>query len=151
MEAIGQHITSLGIWGWWVVGVVLMAIELLAPGILFFWLGLAAFATGLIVLAVDLSWQLQVIAFVILAIISVAGGRAWQRHNQRTADEPTLNRRAEQHVGSLFILSEPIVSGRGRVVVGDSSWKIKGPDLPAGTRVKAIGTDGTALIVERAS
>ena len=148
MELFGLQIAEPGLWGWWVAGAVLLAVELLLPGILFFWLGLAAFATGLIVLGVNLSWQLQIITFAVLAVISVGAGRLWQRRHQRSADEPALNRRAEQYIGARFVLTEPIVGGRGRAAVGDSSWRVTGPDLPAGSKVKAVGVDGTALIVE---
>jgi hypothetical protein len=36
------------------------------------------------------------------------------------------------------------------VEVDDSSWRVKGPDLPAGTRVKVTGVDGVVFIVTRA-
>ena len=40
------------------------------------------------------------------------------------------------------------VEGRGRVNLDDTYWKVIGPDLPAGTRVKVIGSDGRQLTVE---
>jgi membrane protein implicated in regulation of membrane protease activity len=59
-----------------------------------------------------------------------------------------LNRRAEQYVGRVFTLSEPIVNGTGKIRVDDSSWKVSGADCDANTKVKVISVDGTVLKVE---
>jgi membrane protein implicated in regulation of membrane protease activity len=42
---------SLGTWNWLIFGLILMALELLAPGVFLFWLGLAAFLVGVQVIA----------------------------------------------------------------------------------------------------
>ena len=43
---------SLGTWNWLIFGFILMALEVLAPGVFLFWLGLAALLVGLISFAV---------------------------------------------------------------------------------------------------
>jgi len=40
------------------------------------------------------------------------------------------------------------VNGRGSVHAGDTIWRVEGAALPAGTRVKIVGVDGTVLKVE---
>ena len=42
----------------------------------------------------------------------------------------------------------PIVDGVGTVRIGDTVWRVNGPDGPAGSRVKVTRTDGANLIVE---
>ena len=37
-----EMFATLGTWNWLIFGVILMALELLAPGVFLFWLGLAA-------------------------------------------------------------------------------------------------------------
>ena len=44
-------------------------------------------------------------------------------------------------------LPDPIVNGRGSVKIGDSIWRVEGPELPKGTRVRVLGADGTLLKV----
>lgn len=34
--------------------------------------------------------------------------------------------------------------------VDDSTWKVKGPDLPAGTHIKVADVEGTVFMVESA-
>ena len=76
---IANAVASLGAWTWIIFGVALIGIELLAPGVFFIWLGLAAIATGLIDAAFDLSWQLASLVFAVLAVAAVAFGRTLAR------------------------------------------------------------------------
>ena len=46
------------------------------------------------------------------------------------------------------MIEEPIVNGYGRLRLGDSSWRIAGPDLAVGQRVRVVGADGALLKVE---
>jgi membrane protein implicated in regulation of membrane protease activity len=140
--------TSLGSWDWFIAGGLLLAVEALVPGVFMFWLGLAAMLVGALSMAVDLSWQAQLIAF---AVFSVAMVPLWRRFSFSTStatDQPFLNRRAEALVGRMFTLEKPIVDGAGTLRIDDSVWRITGSDVPAGRRVKVVRVDGTALHVE---
>ena len=66
---------DLGYWGWFIAGLLLMGLEILAPGAFMLWLGLAAIATGFVTALVDLSWQQTVIVFAALSLVSVLVGR----------------------------------------------------------------------------
>lgn len=52
-----------------------------------------------------------------------------------------------QFVGRSFTLVEPIVEGEGRLKIGDTVWRVTGPDMRAGTKVIVTGAQGTALVV----
>jgi membrane protein implicated in regulation of membrane protease activity len=138
-------------WHWFVAAVVLVILESLLPGFFFLWLGIAAGVTGLVLLAAPgLSWQVQVLMFAALSVISIVAWRAWQRRHPDVSDQPTLNRRAEQYVGRTFTLAEPIQGRRGKVRIDDTTWRVEGDDLPAGAAVKVIAAEGVVLKVERA-
>jgi membrane protein implicated in regulation of membrane protease activity len=127
----------------------LLVLEVLAPGVFMLWLGLAAMLVGAISIFLDWSWQAQFIAF---AVFSVAAIPLWRRLSMQVGtitDEPFLNRRAEALVGRIFTLEKPIVDGSGTMPIGDTVWRVTGADVPAGSRVKVVGVDGTALRVER--
>jgi membrane protein implicated in regulation of membrane protease activity len=142
---------SLGTWNWLILGVVLMALELLAPGIFLFWLGLAALLVGLVSFAFDLSWQLQILLFALFAAAAVP---LWRRLARSSAalpkDNPFLNRRAAALVGRVFTLEKPIIDGAGTVRVDDTVWRVAGPDTPAGSRVRIVEADGANLTVAAA-
>lgn len=141
-------LAALDPWDWFVAGGLLLAIEVVAPGVFMLWLGLAAILVGLLSLIVDWGWQAQFITFAVAAVamiplymrLSLGGGRT---------DQPFLNRRGDALVGRIFTLERPIVGGAGTVRVDDSLWRVMGPDSPAGGRIKVVSIDGAALHVEQ--
>jgi len=138
-------------WHWWVLAIVLIGIEIFAPGAYFMWLGVSAGLVGFLLLAVPgAGWEYQLLAFAVLAVASVAGWRAYQRRHPGESDHPTLNRRGAQYIGRVFTLDAPIVNGAGKLRVDDTTWKIVGQDLPAAAHVRVTGVDGTVLTVEPA-
>ena len=149
---IVEFLSGLGIWNWLVFGLVLLILEILAPGFLFIWFGLAALVTGalafLLASASGFGWQLQTVAFLVLSVIFVLAGRRFFGSRSSDADEPLLNRRGEQLVGQRATLTEPIINGRGRIRINDTMWRVKGPDLPAGTEVRVIAFDPVTLEIE---
>jgi membrane protein implicated in regulation of membrane protease activity len=141
----------LGVWSWFILGLVLLGVEMALPGFFMLWLGIAAIATGLITLGLGLSWQAEFIVFAVLAVAAlVVWLRLAKRSSEAPADNPFLNRRAASYVGREFVLEEAIVRGSGRVRIGDSVWRLAGPDLPAGAKVRVTKADGGLLHVEAA-
>ena len=76
-----EMFSTLGTWNWLIFGLILMALELLAPGVFLFWLGLAALLVGLLSFALSLSWQLQILMFAIFAAAAVPLWRHFARRN----------------------------------------------------------------------
>jgi membrane protein implicated in regulation of membrane protease activity len=145
-----QWIVSLGTWNWFIAAAVLLFIEVMAPGMFMLWLGLSAILVGIISSFVVWSWQAQAIAFAIFAIASVPAWRRFARTVEKPADRPFLNRRSDGYVGRVFTLDHPIVDGIGRVRIDDTIWRVNGPDVPAGTRVRVARANGADLTVEMA-
>ena len=143
---------SLGPWSWFILGVVLLAIEVIAPGTFILWFGLSAILVGTLSLIVDWSWQAQVTTFAVLAVASVIVWWRFGRHatHDEASEQPFLNRRVQAFVGRIFTLEKPIVDGTGTVRIGDTTWRIAGPESPAGSKVKVVRADGPMLVVERA-
>ncbi len=137
-------------WIWLVLGLLLIGLETVVPGIFLLWLGIAAILTGLVDAAFDLSWQASFVTFAVLSLAAVLIGRALTWRGS-AGGAGSLNRRAESLIGRRFTLDRPIVSGEGRIKVDDTVWRIIGPDLPAGRDVVVRGLEGATLVVEAAS
>src|SRR5258708_9429652 len=73
---MSEMFSTLGTWNWLIFGVLLMALELLAPGVFMFWLGLAALLVGLLSFAIHPSWQMQLLMF---AIFADSASPLWRR------------------------------------------------------------------------
>jgi len=137
--------------GWGALALLLFAAEALAPGAFMLWIGIGAAAVFVLVAVfsdIPLLWQ--VIAFVLLSVVSIQCYRRWGRLRARPSDAPLLNRRAEQLIGREVVLQQGIVGGQGRVSIDDASWQVSGPELPAGTWVRVRSVQGTVLVVEDA-
>ncbi|MEW5756201.1 MAG: NfeD family protein [Pseudomonadota bacterium] len=140
---------DIAFWHWLILGVVLMIVEILVPGLFFAGMGTAALLVGGVAwLFPALGWQYQVMAFAVLSIVSIAVLRQYLRTHPIRSDQPALNRRGEQYVGRVFVLTVPIQNGIGKVHVDDSTWKAMGADAPAGTKVRVVAVDGTVFRVE---
>ncbi len=143
-----EMFATLGTWNWLIFGVILMALELLAPGVFLFWLGLAALLVGLLSFAFDPSWQFQILMFAAFAAAAVPLWRRIARSNAAVSvSNPFLNKRADALVGRVFTLEKPIIDGAGTVRIDDTVWRVAGPDTPAGSRVRIVQADGASLTV----
>jgi membrane protein implicated in regulation of membrane protease activity len=148
---VTEMFATLGNWNWLIFGVILMGLEVLAPGIFLFWLGLAALLVGLITFIFHPSWQVEILLFAAFAIAAVPLWRRLARGDAGGSESnPFLNRRTEALVGRVFTLEKPIIDGAGTVRIGDTVWRVAGPDTPAGTRVKIVQVSGADLTVAAA-
>lgn len=145
-------IAELGPWSWWVFGIILLTAEVAVPGVFFVWIGIAAILVGAISLlhwgSALWTWQIQLVAFAVLSVLSALVGRQIMTGRSLVSDQPYLNKRGESLVGRTATLAEPIREGRGRIRLDDTYWVVSGPDLAAGTRVKVTRSVGRELIVE---
>jgi membrane protein implicated in regulation of membrane protease activity len=146
-----EMFSTLGTWNWLIFGFVLMALELIAPGVFLFWLGLAALLVGLVSFVLHPSWQTQLLMFAAFAAAAVP---VWLRlargSGAASVSNPFLNRRADALVGRVFTLERPIIDGHGTVRIDDTIWRVAGPDAPAGSRVRVVQADGADLTVAAA-
>jgi len=142
---------TVGPWHWLLLGLVLAALELVTPALLFLPMGIAAAAVGLLLaLLPAVPWPGQLATFAAVSVASVLVGRIYLRRHPIQSDEPMLNRRGHQYIGRIFTLDAPIRNGVGKIRVDDSTWKVKGRDAPAATPVRVVGVEGTVLLVEAA-
>lgn len=144
-----DFIATHGAWSWVVAGLILLALELVVPGGVLVWLGGAALVTGLLALLVNIFWPLQFVIFGVLALVSIG---LWLKFRGPgvASDRPFLNQRASRFIGQEAVLDEPIRDGIGRLALDDTVWRVQGPDLAAGSRVRIIEADGALLKVEAA-
>lgn len=136
-------------WYWWALAAVLLVFEMMLPGIVFLFLALGAAAAGLFLLVVaDLSLEWQLAVFAVVAVASAIGLRPTLRRLQARDTTPnTINARGDSLVGRIVVLDAPILNGRGRVVLGDGSWTVIGPDMATGAKVRVTAVNGTELSV----
>ena len=145
---MAEMFSTLGTWNWLIFGFILMALELAAPGVFLFWLGLSALLVGLLSFVINPSWQTQLLMFALFAAASVPAWRYFAGSATSVSrSNPFLNKRTQAMIGRVFTLEKPIVDGSGTVRIDDTIWRVAGPDAPAGSRVRIVHADGASLTV----
>jgi membrane protein implicated in regulation of membrane protease activity len=143
---------SIEFWHWWVLGVILLVMEVLVPGTFFLWMAIAGGIVGVLLLPFpDMDWKIQLLIFSVLSVGAIATWQVYLRRNPTETADNTLNRRGAQYVGRRVTLNEPLVNGRGRVQIDDTYWNVAtadGAGLDAGALITVTGVDGIVLTVE---
>jgi hypothetical protein len=147
VSLVESTIAALGPWSWFVLGLILLGLEILAPGTIFLWFGLSALVVGVVALTLGLSWQVHVALFLVLSLVSLLVGRRMMTRLASERGDPGLNKRGSRYIGREFTLATPLNEGAGNLSIDDTIWRITGPDLPAGTKVRVESIDGARLVV----
>ncbi len=95
-----------------------------------------------------LGWSLVLVGLACI-VLDILLDVVWAHPSLSLTDEPTLNRPANSLVGRAAIVAEPIINGRGKVMLGDTIWLAEGPDMGVGETVKISGTRDMLLVVAR--
>ena len=152
---IMQTLADLGPWSWFIIGLILLVGEVLLPGVFLIWFGLSALVIGTLTLVsfTDVAWwpwQAQLVAFGVLALVLAMVGRRLFPTDTDNDDASKINDPLGRLTGSEASLVEAIENGQGRVELGDTTWRVRSPiDIPTGTRVRVVGNQDGALMVEK--
>lgn len=137
---------------WWIIALLLIGGEVIAPGFFLLWVGIAAAAMGFVLWVFPgLGILAQALIFSALAFASCMLWWRWLRPRMARNDDPAaanLSRRGAQMIGRRYVLVEAIVNGRGKARVGDTLWLVEGEEAPVGTEVEVTGIDGATLKVQ---
>ena len=135
-------------WLWLIGGVLLLILEVIAPGFFLVFIGAAAMATGLFTVMFGLGTASQLALFALYAVIAVMVGRRFYANRTADSTDPLLNDRAGRLVGKVVTVVEAVDDHGGRVRVGDSEWSARGGPAAIGERVRIAGVEGNCLKVE---
>ena len=141
-------------WIWLYIGAFLMLAEILAPGFVIFFFGLAAATIGLFLFVlpggfhVTLAWQLALFSFFsILYLLTL------RRYAKKVflGDIDQSSAIDSEYVGRIAKVTETIrPEAPGRVMLGDAEWTASSAErLEPGTEVKVVGRNNLTLTVER--
>jgi len=135
-------------WLWMIGGVLLLAAEILLPGVFMVWIGIAAIVTGLFALLFGIGIAGQLGLFALYSVLAVLVGRRVYGVQGVAAKDALLNDRAAQLIGRRVMVVQAVDEDSGRVRVGDSEWSARGGPAQPGDRVRITGVEGNCLIVE---
>lgn len=135
-------------WLWAIGGVILLAMEILVPGVFLVWIGIAAIVTGIFALLFPIGIAGQLGLFALYSVLAVYVGRRFYGVKGDDSIDARLNDRTAQLIGRRVLVVQPVDEDSGRVRVGDSEWSARGGPAQPGERVRITGVEGNCLIVE---
>ena len=141
-------------WIWLYIGAFLMLAEIMAPGFVIFFFGLAAATIGLLMFVLpagfelSLTWQVALFSFFsILYLVTL------RRYVKSVFMGDTDESRAvdSEYVGRFAKVTEAIGPDLpGRVMLGDAEWTASAEErLEPGVEVKVVGRDNLTLKVKK--
>ena len=156
-------IASLGPWNWIILGGILLAIEVMAPGTFILWLGLSAILVGVISFAIDWSWQAQGVAFAVLAAIQLVAsglGAAQPTAGAGRGPPPSLMDRPTE-IALALSACPASVAGKAAVYVLERTGYVRVRDsengftaivqhsLPSSQEPQCMDAEGTRTLLPR--
>ncbi len=137
-------------WLWTIGGVLLLAAEIIVPGVFLVWIGIAAVVTGIFALLFGIGLAGQLGLFALYSVLAVMVGRRAYAVKGVEHVDPSLNNPSVRLIGRRVIVVQKVDEDEGRVRVGDSEWSARGGPAEPGERVLITGVEGNCLIVEAA-
>ncbi|MGQ9707673.1 MAG: NfeD family protein [bacterium] len=131
---------------WIIIGLVLAALEMVVPGLVIIWFGLAAVITGIIALFIH-NPVVHYIAFVVFSGLGVFLAQWIGKKITRPEPEPVGALRLSGAHGLVVQDIRPPEPGRVKVT-GEEWLAESNQTIATGTRVRVLRVDGTHLIVE---
>ena len=140
-------------WLWLYAGAFLMLAELMAPGFVVFFFGLAAATVGLAMFVLPEAFHLtptwQVALFSFFSILYLVTLRRYVK--SVFLGDTDASKATDEYVGRLAKVTETVrPEAPGRVMLGDAEWTaVASERLDPGTEVKVVGRKNLTLEVKR--
>lgn len=136
---------------WIIVAVILAILELVVPGLLIIFFAIGALIVWLLTLFFHLSFQVQLIIWLVTSILSLIFLRKkFKKSFVGRASTGDLEANVSSIVGEVVEVTEAISPDRpGKVKLHGTNWDAEAnEEIPVGTRVEITQQDGNHLTVK---
>ena len=136
---------------WFLIGLVLLILEFVMPGLIIFFFGVGAWVVALICLITDIGINTQLIIFIVSSVLSLLCLRKWLKgiFIGHIVSKQDMTENLEEFVGQKAVVKEKIMpKAGGKVEFHGTNWSaIADEEIAEGTVVKIIGKDNITLKV----
>ena len=137
---------------WFIVGLVLLVLELALPGLIVGFFGIGAWIVAIVCLMTEIGTNTQLIIFIVASVLSLLILRKWLKgvFLGHTGSKQDLKHNLEEFVGQRAVVKEKIVPRLGgKVEFHGSNWEAQADDqIEPGTVVEIVGKDNITLKVK---
>ena len=138
---------AVNYWFWLSLGLVLVIVEMIVPGVFFLWFGIGAFATGIIAFFVKgIAIRYLTAIFGVFSLIAVFLGRRYVKPLMEKNNG--LNDGNSKYAGKTVKAESGFENGMGRVFMGDTVWEAQcDSPVKGGDSLKVVSVKDSVLIV----
>ncbi|MBF2761487.1 MAG: NfeD family protein [Ectothiorhodospiraceae bacterium AqS1] len=143
MEWTAQQISL----AWFLLGALLLFSEFLLPGFIVIFFGVAAWLVALAVWAFDISFNTQILIFIVASIVSILTLRRYFKRTFKgeTVGMDSQDRRIGQHAEVVEAIP---VNGAGRIRGLGSTWPaVADQPIAVGTPVVVVSVDESSATI----
>jgi membrane protein implicated in regulation of membrane protease activity len=135
---------------WFILGLVLLLLELVLPGFVIFFFGVGAWMTALVCLFANPGINLQVVIFAVTSVIALLAFRKLIQNKFIYSRNDKSDAVEDEFTGKEAVAVNDFGSDKtGKVEFKGTSWKAEsGSEIRAGQTVIIIEKDNFKLIVE---
>jgi membrane-bound serine protease (ClpP class) len=137
---------------WFIIGLILIILEFLIPGLITIFFGIGAWIVSVICLFLDISLNLQLSIFLISSVLLLVSLRKWFKtlFTRKPGTGRAEDEVADEFVGQKAVVTEKITPNRkGRVEFRGSYWTAESYEtIPEGASVEILDKDNITLIVK---
>ncbi len=150
MDTIKDFLTPEIIW--FLVGLVLLILEFILPGLIIAFFGVGAWIVALVCLITDIGLNTQLIIFIIASVLSLLCLRKWLKgiFLGHAVSKQNLKENLDEFVGQKAVVKEKIVpKAGGKVEFHGTNWLAQADEeIAEGAMVQIIGKDNITLKVK---
>ena len=137
---------------WFLIGLVLLVLELVTPGLIIGFFGIGAWIVAIVCLMTEISTNTQLLIFIAASVLSLLLLRKWLKgvFLGHAGSKQDLTHDLEEFVGQRAVVKEKIVPKLGgKVEFHGSNWEARADEqIEQGTVVEIIGKENITLKVK---
>lgn len=137
---------------WFLVGLVLLVMELVLPGLIVGFFGIGAWIVAVTCLMTEIGINAQLIIFIVSSVLSLVLLRRWLKgiFLGHAGSKQDLKHDLEEYVGQRALVKEKIVPKLGgKVEFHGSNWEAQADqEIAEGTVVEIVGKDNITFKVK---
>ena len=130
---------------WFLVGLVLLIMEFVSPGLIIAFFGVGAWIVALVCLITDIGINTQLIIFIISSVLSLLCLRKWLKgiFMGHAVSKQNLKENLEEFIGQKAVVKEKIMpKSGGKVEFHGTNWLAQADEeIAEGVMVQIIGKD----------
>lgn len=134
---------------WFLIGLGLLLLELVLPGLVILFFGIGAWVTALVCAITDINLNWQILIFLLASLLGLVVLRKYLRRKFFSRSDQEIQDQLEEFIGKKARALEDFKDGSGKVEFKGTQWSARGDlQIRKGDWVTIQEKDGLTLIVK---